>query len=145
MEPNRKYFSQPEEAGLERMTARLAAACEGLIYISETDATVEPVSIPRLIEFSSVGLLKFLRRSEEETIQTVDAAEFLGRLSEPKEWHNELEKEIARRFGQLRDVLQNELEDLRVYRVGESRVDIFILGWSASGTIAGVRTRAVET
>ena len=128
-----------------RMTALIAAACEGLIYISETDATVEPVSIPRLIEFSSVGLLKFLGRSEEETIQIVDAAEFLGRLSEPKEWHNELEKEIARRFGQLRDVLQNELEDLRVYRVGESRVDIFILGWSASGTIAGVRTRAVET
>ena len=145
MEPNRKYFSEPDEAGSERSMKRLAAACEGLIFVSETDAPVEPVKFPRHIEFSAIGVLKFLDRSEEEPIQTVNYEEFFDRLAKPKEWHSEQEKEIARRFGLLRDVVENEFEDLRVYRVGEIRVDILIIGRTRGGTIAGVRTRAVET
>jgi hypothetical protein len=124
---------------------RLAAACEGLIFVSETDAPVEPVKFPRHIEFSAIGVLKFLDRSEEEPIQTVNYEEFFDRLAKPEEWHSEQEKEIARGFGLLRDVLENEFEDLRVYRVGEIRVDILIIGRTRGGTIAGVRTRAVET
>ena len=51
----------------------------------------------------------------------------------------------ARRFRHLLGVLETELADLRVYRVGEISIPVYILGRSPSGSWLGLSTRVVET
>jgi hypothetical protein len=41
--------------------------------------------------------------------------------------------------------LENELEDIRVIRVGRIQVDIYVIGNTKDGEVAGIKTFAVET
>ena len=145
MEPDKEYFSQPHDSGLARSKARIASACEDLFFVSETDAPVEPVEFPNMTELSPAALREALDRGDEEPVKSADATEFFDRLTRPQEWHIETEKEVTRRFLHLRDVMENELEDIHLFRVGKVQVEIFVIGRTPGGTIAGVRTRAVET
>ena len=43
------------------------------------------------------------------------------------------------------DPLKQNLGDLKVFKVGEVNVDVYIVGKTGSGKWAGVRTAAVET
>ena len=123
----------------------IARACEGLVLISETDSPVEPIVLPRMSDLSPAALLEALGRDPDEAIETVDAAGFFDRLTQIREWHGEAEKELSARFARLRGVLEHELEDLRSFRVGRVRIDVFLLGRARGGTIAGVRSTVVET
>ena len=145
LDTNLEKSFEASDPDFDRMMETIAEACEGLIFVSETDSTVEPIALPRMSDLSQDELLNALDRDEGEPVETADALEFFDRLTRPRGWHSDEEKEMAQRFARLRDILESELRELRVYRVGEVRVDIFVLGRTRSGTIAGVHTRAVET
>jgi len=51
----------------------------------------------------------------------------------------------AQRFQTLMTTLQQELTGLTVYRVGDVQVHVLILGLTADGTVAGMRTLLIET
>ncbi len=51
----------------------------------------------------------------------------------------------AARFRDLRRALEASLTDLRVFRVGKIRVEIYIVGKTKAGQWAGVHTTSVET
>jgi hypothetical protein len=51
----------------------------------------------------------------------------------------------AQRFQTLMTTLRQELTGLTVYRVGDVQVHVFILGLTADGTVAGMRTLLIET
>ena len=101
--------------------ARIAAACEGLHFVSETDAPVESVALPLTGGPTPGALLEFLHRGADDPVEILAAAELFTRLTERGDRHDEAEKDLARRFGILRDVPENELDDLRVYRIGKVR------------------------
>jgi hypothetical protein len=42
-------------------------------------------------------------------------------------------------------VLEKNLDDIRVYRLGKVDIEVVVLGRDASGTWLGVRTNVVET
>ena len=127
-------FFMSAEAETDRVLRLLAEACEGLTYISETDAAVEPIVLP-----ASDGE-PFGRRAERSGEE-----EFFDRLTREREWHGPDERERSRAFARLRGTMHENLTDITVYRVGEIRIEIYVLGRTRDGTIAGVRTRAVET
>jgi len=142
---DQEKFSIPDDGALERSMEKISAACEQLFFVSEMDAPVEPVALPRMTDLSPDALLEALGRSDEEPIQMAAATEFFDRLTRTQEWQSENEKKLIRRFAHLSDVLEDELEDIRLFRIGEVQVDIFVIGLTRGGTVAGVRTRAVET
>lgn len=51
----------------------------------------------------------------------------------------------AQRFQQLMATLKQELTNITVYRVGDVQVHVLILGLTAEGTVAGMRTLLIET
>jgi hypothetical protein len=65
-------------------------------------------------------------------------------VSEP-DWKGAEELAIARRYQALLRLLKENLNDLKVYRVGRINIAVYIIGRSKAGNWLGISTRVVET
>ena len=118
---------------------------EGLVYISETDAAVVPFAGPKVDTVTAALILQYADLPPDTPVEEKSTREFFGRLTAAKEWHGEREKERTRKFLELQKLLEEYLTDLRVFRIGQNTIDIFVAGRLGNGRLAGVRTKAVET
>lgn len=83
--------------------------------------------------------------AEAAPVQIVEPNEFFRVAVQVQDWHDEAEQAIAQRYRQLLDLLQTKLADLKVYRIGEIEISIYIIGKTSNGTLAGLKTIAIET
>ena len=123
----------------EKLLAEIENSTAGLTYISETDAPIEPYSGGKA-QTVTVHQLTSDRRYEE-----MSSGDFFARLTAEKDWYDAVQKETARRFHELEKLLEQNLRDLKVFKVGHIQVDIFVVGLDADNNLIGVRTKAVET
>lgn len=140
---SKKNLARDEDEN-DRLLRALADACRGTVFISETDAEMEPFTAGKVVSPSLSAYLAALR-TDNEYVEEVSFDNFFARLTSEKDWHRELEKERVRQFSKLRGVLEKELKDLRVIRNGRIRIDIYIAGIDEHGRLAGVKTKAIET
>jgi Nuclease A inhibitor-like protein len=138
-------FSSPENNPTVNSSERIAAAAEGLVYISETDADITPFSGEKCDSVTSQAVLDLQLGAKQAPIEEMSPEEFFARLTQMKDWFGTREKNRARRFAELYSVLSEELRDLHVFRVGRIQIDIYIVGIGSDGRLSGVWTRAVET
>lgn len=123
----------------------IARVCDGLVYISETDAPVTPVDLGRSDEIDAETILERAGIRSSSGIGELDARQFFAKLTVVREGSSGSQKARAKKFLVLQQVLEKYLRSLKVYRFGEIRVDILIVGLDHAGRILGVRTNAVET
>jgi hypothetical protein len=124
----------------QKLLAEIEKSTDGLTYISETDAAVEPV----YVDHDEVK--NFLdSMGNDEKSETLDPAVFFDRLTTNKDWFGWNEIARAKKFAQLEEILRSNLHDLKVSRVGHIRIDIYVVGSDADGNLAGIKTKAVET
>lgn len=123
----------------------LAAACEGLIYISEMDAPVIPFYGSKAETVTGETILRQAGLPADSPVTELSLDAFFGRLTEIREWYGETEKQRAKKFSELQTLLGENLSDPKVFRVGRVQVDIFAVGLDSDGRLAGVTTKAVET
>ena len=128
----------------ESFTA-IEKACEGLIYISETDAPVLPFAGSAATDVTREIILQQTGGEAGEPIEEVSIAEFFGRLTAIKDWFGEAEKARAKKFLDLQKLIEENLNLARVFRIGTIRVRIFAVGVDDEGRLIGVSTEAVET
>jgi hypothetical protein len=126
---------------------QLAISIDGMLWISETDAPFEIVNwaVPLTAKLTEKKLLKSLGLAKDLSTTPQDLDTLLQPILEPQDWHGEEEKEIIRRYENLRDFLKQNLTDLQVYRCGEIEITICILGKNPDGKWVGLKTQAVET
>ena len=124
---------------------RLRRACDGLVYVSETDSEVEPLFGGRAKSSSSADVLSAIGVSDLRHVTETDFNKFFERWTVEKEWFDASQKKIAKRFQALKHLLERELTDLKVFRVGKIRVTIYVLGLDKDWKVAGVKTSAIET
>lgn len=110
-------------------------AVEGLTYPSETDA---PFEVFRWEDASARAARDAVasRVGKRPAMQHVSLDSFFSPLDDA---------EGAARYRELRRVLESALGGLEVWRVGEVRVAVYLVGRTTSGAWAGVRTVSVET
>jgi hypothetical protein len=134
----KKFRSAKEtkEFSLEEFS-RLA---DGVIFISETDAGLEPFVEKQGTQDQGEKL-----RSSAEHSEEVSFDKFFDRLTTKKEWHTTADEKRIAAWRKIREYLRDHLTDLRVIRKGKVRIDIVVLGKTSDGSVAGFRTRAVET
>jgi hypothetical protein len=77
---------------------------------------------------------------EERTI-----ADFFRVAAGEQEWKGEEELALAKRYQSLVRLLEENLKDVRVYRVGAINIGVYVVGRSDEGNWLGVSTRVVET
>lgn len=109
---------------------RIAAACVGLVFISETDSPVEPF---------------FGKEPAGSKCVEVEFEKFFERMTGKREWHSIKDRKNAEGFKKLKALLEAELDGLRVCKIGEVQIDIFVVGCDKEGKFAGVKMKAVET
>ncbi|HEY0076046.1 MAG TPA: nuclease A inhibitor family protein [Abditibacteriaceae bacterium] len=124
---------------------KLEAAAKDLLYISETDAPLEPFFWPTESEELTP---EFIKQQAKLPDDAPVSTQVLDELFEPvaieEEWMNDEEIAEARRFQNLQTTLEENLKDVKVFRFGETDLDVFIVGKTDDG-LAGVRTKVVET
>ena len=123
---------------------KLRQASEGLLWMSEADYPFfafvweETTVTPEL-------LLRRTGHSPNTPVETVGVDKFFCHCTTEQDWHNEEEKAEVKRYLALVETLKKHLKDIQVYRLGQVEVDIYIIGTTASGHLAGLSTKAVET
>ena len=78
-------------------------------------------------------------------IENVGLGEFFHDLIQDHEWHDAEGKKTVEKYRNLLTVLNERLTDLKVFKVGEAEIDIYIVGRTVEGDWAGVVATAVET
>ncbi len=124
---------------------QLTQATEGLWWISESDYPFETIYWEDLKEISSEKILEKSARDLATTVEVRELDKFFQRVIEEKDWYQAEEIAECKRYQELLQLLQTHLTDLKVYRVGEVEIDVYILGKTESGAIAGLATISVET
>ena len=113
----------------------LRQAAAGLMYPSESDAPFDVFTWPA----GAGGTAReqvVARTKPGEPIEEVPVGAFFGELEDTDD---------AARFRALRAALEATLTDVRVFRVGRLKVDVYLIGRTAGGSVAGLHTTSVET
>jgi hypothetical protein len=140
-----KFFFHKDDKESEQLFIRIAAACEGLIYVSETDAKVLPYAATLKGAKAPEVLIEHAGRKADEHVEEISSDELFDRLTAIKDWFGERETERAKKFLELRELLEEDLGGLKVFRLGRIQIDIFVVGLDKNEMLMGVTTKAVET
>jgi hypothetical protein len=123
-----------------KLLAEIEKSTDGLTYISETDASVEPVFVDSDQAKVFLGSL-----GKNEKSETLEPSPFFDHLTTIREWFGPNETARVKKFALLEEILQSNLRDLKVIRVGRIRIDIYVVGLDADNNLVGIKTKAVET
>lgn len=126
----------------ERFENELRAACAGLLYQSETDAPIEPIVAA---EGTVDELIAAIREKGGGSIKRTSASDFFANSTIERNWHDAARKKSVKRFTKLKDLLEQNLNEMVCLRVGRVQIDIFVVGTDKAGRLIGIRTYAVET
>jgi hypothetical protein len=137
--------TRPADKNSDNDQGLIGRACEGLVYISETDHPVIPFLGTAAERVTAEAAADASGVEFREPVETIPFGVFFARLTVERDWFGTEEKEIAARFRALQAALEAELTDISVYRFGQVQIDIVVAGRDKNSRIRGVRTRSVET
>ena len=126
----------------------LERASSDLVYSSESDRPFEFFSINHPGRRSAPLPADFLRLIGEPAstrIEVRSVRDFFSRHTATSDPYDSQAQRIRPRYEELVLLLERRLRDVKVYRVGKTEIDCYILGLDDNGNLAGVRTVAVET
>ena len=103
-----------------------------LFWVSEID---EPWKIDIWDNLDQVQLNDF---------KTVEFDKFFSRATQSQSWHGEAENKEVQQYQSLVEWLKANLTDLRVYKIGDINVDIYVIGRLDNQWLI-LMTKVVET
>lgn len=148
------------------VAAHLATASNGLWHTSESDYPFVVVRIAApptgsaaltTANIKSVLASVYMNRPEEPTlaqrdVELVTLDSFFDRYTVAQGWWEDDQRVQAPAFSALRQLLERELTDVKVFRLGRrsgnylmGAIDVFILGRTSDGEVVGISTISVET
>ena len=130
---------------VNNLAERIKTISEGLYYTSETDAEILPFIGTAAKSVSKEEILRQTNSSPDAPVEERGFAEFFDRLISIQDWYGEEETTTAGKFAALRNLLEGNLKDLKVFKIGRIELDIYFVGLDAAGNLTGIKTRAVET
>ena len=72
-------------------------------------------------------------------------ADFWAPVCTTDDWFGEEERATAAQFQQLKTTLEAMLTNRQVFRVGQTEMDLYLLGTPQTGPRMGLKTKVVET
>jgi hypothetical protein len=116
------------------LIASLKKATQGLLYPSESDEPFEPFVWKPTTNDPAKEIAARSPPGAKVREQSVD--DFFAALATTED---------AVRYAALRRELESRLKGLRVFRVGEIEVAVYLIGKAPTSEWAGVRTTSIET
>lgn len=120
-------------------TAQIAPVIQDLLYMSESDYPFEVVSYPDAGtgEITPAHMLQLLGLPADTAVEQRTLDQFFTQYL--------MAGDDGAKYLQMRNVLATNLTDLTVIRVGTVKIDIYLVGRTECGEIAGLTTIAIET
>jgi hypothetical protein len=128
-----------------QLVEELRQATADLLYTSESDSAFVVFTWPGCGPPESALLARYSGHPPDAPVAEVDFEDFFRPLTGDQDWHGPEERRIVERYRHLEALLRTHLSDLRVFRLGEVEVHIFIFGCSRWGNRVGLSTQAIET
>lgn len=122
----------------------IGEAANGLLFPSESDFPIEPFEYGDQ-KPTPAGLLEKLGKDASTDVEEMTLAALFEGLTSAPDDASDNEKASAARFANLLGVLEQNLKEIQVYRVGKVDIDLYVIGLEQSGTWVGVKTKVVET
>jgi hypothetical protein len=114
----------------------LKKAAKGLLFESETEAELEPFLWKNGDTLDNKRLLKLAGAEPDTPVEQTTLDSFFRVVP----------SEDKAKFQQLTKVLQAQLSDIKVYKLGEdAEKQVYIVGKTKDGQWAGLKTTVVET
>jgi len=118
---------------------------DGLSYTSEIDAAIEAFIGDKTTSLTKVEILNQTKSAADTPVVEIVFTKFFSHLTEIQDWYGEEETEIAQKFARLKEFLEQNLKDLKVFKVGQIELEIYVVGLDGKNNLAGTKTKAVET
>ena len=114
----------------------LRQASKGLVFMSETDAPLEPFAWEGGGKLTRERVRELAGAEKGTAVEQTTLADFFGAVpSEDKD-----------KFDALTKTLQEQLSGVKVYKVGdEAERQVYLVGKAPDGRWAGLKTTVVET
>ena len=123
----------------------LAKACEGLIYISETDSPFTIKDLGPKNEATPRELHTAFDSECDSPVQQISLQDFFQRLTTEQDWHDDQKKRQVAGFRAMKKSIEDNLSEVKVLRIGSIRIHIFIVGRTSEGNTLVIHTKSVET
>ncbi|QCR21776.1 nuclease A inhibitor family protein [Pontibacter sp. SGAir0037] len=126
---------------LEQLEIELKKAVDGLLMMSETDEPFEFYFDEQhnASQLNEETVRKLAGMPAGYPMEAVEVDYFFRNMVKHED------EQQAKRFQHLLHLLQDNLQGVKAYRVGEQRITVLILGLTEDEIIAGLKTVLVET
>lgn len=142
---------KPQKRRKKSLQDKLTEAVKDLYYISETDAPFEPFTwkpetgAEAFSEVKADDVLRLSENAPETPVREQSLADFFRFPATEQDWHTDEDKETVKRYQKLKELLESNLKNPKVFKIGEVEIKVYIVGVDEEGNLTGVKTEAVET
>ena len=129
---------------IKDLNQQITETVRGLLYTSETDAELTPFAGLRADAVNAENLLTQIGKTGGK-VEEKGFNEFFEPLIKIQDWFGDDERKMTEKFAELKKLLQQNLVEKKVFRVGKKEIDIYVVGLDSENILRGVQTKAVET
>jgi hypothetical protein len=123
----------------------LRQSSAGLLMISESEYPFEVINWGSIGELTTQKILQITNHPEDSAVDEVELKHFFRNIAFAQEWHSEDQKQEVVKFHTLLNVLNKNLKDIKVYRIGSTSIDVYIVGETVNEELVGLSTKVIET
>jgi hypothetical protein len=152
MPKNKKYLKKnknkkilKDASDIISLEDQIREISKGLFYISETDAEIIPFVGEKAEAVTQDEILKQTKNEKDVKVEERDFEDFFDRLTKFQYWYESEEMAQAKNFYELKKLLEENLRDIKVFRIGKIKIDIYAVGLDKENRLVGIKTIAVET
>jgi hypothetical protein len=129
------------------ITETLKQSSTGLMMMSESEYPFEVISWANegSEPITTKRILQLTNHPQDSLIEEVELEHLFRNSAFEREWHDELQKQEVVKFQTLLNALKDNLKEIKVYRVGSTNIDVYIIGKTSTDDLAGLSTKAIET
>jgi Nuclease A inhibitor-like protein len=115
-----------------------------LLWSSESDYPFEVVTWDRGVNLEPTALFSKLA-TPNDSIETITLADLFAPVLTVEDWYESDELALVNRYTDLLHAIESNLSEVKIFRVGEVEIAIYIVGKAPDGDIIGLKTYTVET
>lgn len=123
---------------------RLKQATIDLLWSSESDYPFEIVTWKQGIEITPTALFSGVDDADR-SIESLTLTDLFAPVLTVEDWYEAAELKQVDRYTELLHAIESNLTEVKVFRVGEVEIAIYIVGKTPTGDILGLKTHVVET
>jgi Nuclease A inhibitor-like protein len=122
----------------------LRQATTDLLWSSESDYPFEIVTWDRCVDLTPAALFSNLH-DPNLAIETITLTDFFAPILTVEDWYEAEELAQVDRYTDLLHAIESNLAEVKVFRIGEIEIAIYLVGKTPAGDIVGLKTHVVET